>query len=314
MRIVRDFEHCPDECKNSVVALGNFDGVHRGHRAIIETCIAEAKRSNRKAAIMTFEPHPREFFTRGESKLRLYSFRRKMEAFAQWDAVATVFIARFNARLAALTAEAFAHDLLKAQLGVAHIVTGHDFAFGKGRQGNTALLAQTFGFTAVAPVSDETGAPVSSSRIRAALAEGKPHEAEALLGRPYTISGHVRSGEQRGRTLGFPTANLSLNRLFVPRLGIYAARATLGGNTYDAVASIGTKPTFTATKPLLEVHCFDFARQCYGERMQVELVSFIRDEQKFDDAAALRARMEDDALAAKSILSKNRGMPYAHCS
>lgn len=309
MDIIRDLEHCPAGAKGAVVALGNFDGLHLGHQAILRRTIEEAKKAGRKAAVMSFEPHPREFFARDHQPLRIYPLRRKLQLLKETGGIDTVFLARFNRKLASTNAQGFVEDILHRQLSVHHIVTGYNFAFGKNRQGDTAFLESItpglgIDFTRVAPVETAQGAPVSSSAIRAFLAQGETQKAAELLGRPYSIGGRVRGGDARGRTLGFPTANLWLKTLFRPRFGIYAARIIFhkDGARHDGVASIGIRPTFSTDRPLLEVHCFDLSRMFYGEYIEVQLLEFIREEKKFERVDDLIAQMEIDAVAAKRLL------------
>ena len=344
MRIIRDLASIPADARGATVALGNFDGVHLGHLAILRHTIATAKATGGKAAVMTFEPHPREFFSKSGEKLRLYSFRDKVKLLKA-AGIELLFVMRFNHKLASLSAHAFVEELLHKTLSVRHVVTGYNFAFGKGRQGNTEFLDKTaaalgIGYTACPPVYDAQGEPVSSSAIRAALAAGDMEKASFLLGRPYAVTGRVQRGERRGRKLGFPTANLSLDRLFKPRLGIYAARISVipsptggglgwgqscaewksnakqaspppslppaGGGVYDGVASIGVNPTFGTHKPLLEAHIFDKDMDLYGRRLRVELSGFIRDERRFDDVGALKMQMAEDARVARRILDDRR--------
>jgi riboflavin kinase/FMN adenylyltransferase len=306
MRIIRDTASCPPDYKCAAVALGNFDGVHRGHQEILRHAVAIAKAEGVKAAVMTFEPHPREFFSKSHEKLRLYPFRDKVELL-EAVGIEALFVMRFNKKSASVSAYDFVGSLLHRQLGVRHVVTGYNFAFGHNREGNTEFLDKTaaslgIGYTACPPVYDAAGAPVSSSAIRAALAAGDVKKAAMLLGRPYAISGRVRRGEGRGQTLGFPTANLSLVHLFKPRLGIYAVRVAIGDDWCKAVASIGAKPTFGAYEPLLEVHVFDRNETLYGKRLHVELLEFLRDEQRFDNAEALKLQMTDDCRKAREVL------------
>ncbi len=313
MRIVRDLHPLSNTHKGAAIALGNFDGVHLGHRAILDACVKEAKRLGCPAAVMTFEPHPREFFTKSEPKLRIASFHTKMALLAAHKDIDIVYLARFNRQFASTPAAVFVGDILHKHLGARHIVTGYNFAFGKGREGNAEFLAEeaarhAMSFTAIAPVLGAHGQPVSSSAIRTLLSLGNMESAAAMLGRPYRMSGHVKKGEQRGRALGFPTANLSLGKLFVPKLGIYAARVWFGNEAqpYDAVASIGTNPTFGGTEALLEVHIFDSSRMCYGHRLHVELLAFMRDEAKFPDAESLRVQMGKDCADARAVLQQKR--------
>ncbi len=313
MRVIRDLEHVSDDAHNAVMGLGNFDGVHRGHQVILRECAALAKAENTAAAVMTFAPHPREFFKPDSPPFHLYSLRRKLELFAD-AGIDIVFLARFNRQLAATGAESFIEDLLYAKLGVRHVVTGYNFAFGKGRAGDTEFLASEarklgFGFTAVPPVKDPGGAVISSTAIRAALAEGDLEKASHMLGRPYQIAGHVRHGDKRGRQLGFPTANLGLGKLFKPRLGVYAARLHDGNTWHEAVVNIGIRPTFSPSEPLLEAHVLSSGKalenpDLYGRFVRVELMDFIRDEKKFEGLEALKTQIGRDCDEARARLSR----------
>lgn len=305
MRIIRDFTHCATDAKGAVVALGNFDGVHAGHKAILRACVDEAKRLGVAPAVMTFFPHPREFFGRGSEALRLQSFRQKMLLFAE-AGIRTVFVVRFNARFASLTAESFVGDVLSKHLQARHIVTGYNFAFGKGRGGDTAYLAQAcaakgMGFTACAPVMHD-GAVVSSSAIRGLLAQGDTRQAAALLGRLFSIEGRIIHGEKRGKAMGYPTANIALGKLFRPRYGVYAVRVTGEGMRFDGVANLGIRPMFEIAEPLLEVHGFDISANLYGRRVQVALVEFIREERYFDSLEGLSRQIAEDEAAARQVL------------
>lgn len=312
MRIVRDLSNCPKEAKGAVIALGNFDGVHLGHQSIISHCVTLAKAEGKPAAVMTFEPHPREFFARQQGQhnpLRICSFHQK----AAWIAglgVKWLFVTRFNHRLAATPAKLFVEDILHGQLEAYHVVTGYNFAFGKGRGGDTAFLMQEakacgFSFTAHPAVEYSGGGSISSSHIRELLAKGEMKTVGKSLGRPYMITGKVRRGDQRGRVLGFPTANIALGKLFRPRYGVYAARARVAGDItwHDGVANLGIRPTFSNHEPLLETHLFSYHRDIYGKRLDVELVDFIRDEKKFDTPDALKAHIAKDCEQAKRVLA-----------
>lgn len=317
MRIVRDFETCPAACQNAVVALGNFDGMHLGHQAILAECLRRARDGGIPAAVMTFEPHPREFFARripppagGGNHLRLYPLRRKLELMRELG-IDIVFLARFNVRFAALSAAQFVETVLHRQLAVRHVITGYNFAFGKNREGSTEFLEAAsrtagFGFTACPPVSTE-GQPVSSSAIRALLAAGEIRQASLLLGRAYAIEGRVKHGEARGRALGFATANLPLDALCKPRFGVYAIRASVDGQWHAGVANIGTRPTFGLHTPILEAHLFDASLTLYGKRLRVELVEFIREEKRFDGPEALKAQIAADCDQARRILEHVHG-------
>ncbi|MBY0407311.1 MAG: riboflavin biosynthesis protein RibF, partial [Rickettsiales bacterium] len=224
-----------------------------------------------------------------------------------------VFLARFNAAFAGLSPQAFVADILAGQLGASHIVTGYNFAFGKGRGGDTAFLAQAaekcgisggMGFTACAQVTGPDGEAVSSSAIRAHLQAGRVRQAAALLGRDYAIEGRVIHGDKRGRELGWPTANITLGKLFLPAYGVYAVRLEMdGGETYDGVANFGIRPMFAVEAPLLEVHAFGLERAIYGQRVRVAMVDYLREERYFDTLDGLKAQIEADAQAARRILT-----------
>jgi len=307
MTIIRDLEHCPDACKGAVIALGNFDGVHLGHESIIAECMGLAKTHGAPSAVMTFEPHPRQFFSPSHESLRIYSLKQKIELLRDYG-IEHIFLMRFNGRLAATSADDFV-NLLHKQLAVTHIVTGYNFAFGKGRAGDTQFLTEkaralNFGFTAHAQINTREGKTISSTAIRQALKEGDMPAAAAMLGRLYAVCGHVAHGEKRGRQLGFPTLNLPMSGLFKPRFGVYAARVRLQGDgrLYNAVANIGIKPTFGVSAPLLEAHCFGLAHEVYGRYATVELTAFIREERKFPSLEALKIQIAEDGKKAEALL------------
>ena len=303
MRITRDTRYCPTDAKGAVIALGNFDGVHIGHRAIIRRAVELAKELGTHAAVMTFEPHPREFFAPDAPRLRMYSLQQKLELLED-AGIEHVFLMRFNQALASTSASDFVEQILHRQLGARHVVTGYNFAFGKGRAGNTDMLASVaaqlgFGFTACQPVMLD-GKAVSSSAIRALLAEGELEEANRMLGMHYHLCGRVRSGAARGRTIGYPTANIALDRFFKPKLGVYAVQARLPGSEWHhGIANIGIKPTFNLTTPMLEVHLFDFDQMIYGQKLEVALNAFLRPEIRFASVEALLEQIRSDVEHAK---------------
>ncbi len=282
--------------------LGNFDGMHRGHTALIGECVSLAHRLGAKPAVMTFEPHPREFFSPDKKPVSIYSFRQKAEHMKTLG-IECVFAVRFNTRLAAMSAHDFVHSILWRSLEVKHVLTGYDFAFGKGRSGNIDFLASQagslgFGFSVLPAVvdGDET---LSTSAIRAALAQGDIAKASRMLGHAYFLEGHVSHGNKRGQSIGFPTANIRMHHLCPPRFGVYAVRARVEGIWHDGIANLGIKPTFGEHKPLLEVHLFDFHQTIYGKNIRVEFLHFIRDEQSFSGIDALRAQITADIAQAR---------------
>jgi riboflavin kinase/FMN adenylyltransferase len=262
MRIVRHYRNAPQEAKGAVIALGNFDGVHRGHQALIAEAGRIAQSAQCPLAAMVFEPYPREFFQPNAEPFRLTSFRAKTNLLAN-AGVEIVFVLRFDGTLAGKLAQDFVMEVLVRDLAAAHVVVGEDFRFGKGRGGDAAVLAymgqmEGFGVTVFKAVI-EGGEKISSSKVRAALKAGKPDEAAHLLGHWWTIEGHVAHGDARGRALGFPTANLRLEpNLLRPKCGVYAVRAQHGTNWYGGAANFGVRPMFALPAPLLEVHLFGF--------------------------------------------------------
>jgi riboflavin kinase / FMN adenylyltransferase len=279
------------------LTIGNFDGVHRGHRALIERVSAKAQEAKLTSCILTFEPHPREFFAAGAAPARLTRLRDKLELMAR-AGVEHVHVARFDARFAALSAERFISDVLIRGLGVQWLLVGRDFRFGARRAGDLSTLQnQGFAVESMPDVLFE-GKRVSSSAVRAALAAGDLAEGERLLGHPYTISGRVAHGAKLGRGLGFPTANIVLRRA-PPLAGIFVVEVDRFGR---GVASIGRRPTVNPVPvPLLEVHLFDYDADLYGEHLRVRFLKKLRDEQKYDGLPALQAAIARDARQAREF-------------
>jgi riboflavin kinase / FMN adenylyltransferase len=302
--ICRDGEPVPERLKGAVAAIGNFDGVHRGHRHLLDLAL----NSGRPAAVVTFEPHPRTFFQPDRPLFRLTPEPVKLAIFARLG-LAGVFQREFNGALAALTAADFV-ELLAHELELSGVVIGHDFHFGRGREGNPARMAELCreqGLDCiVAPAVVEGTEPVSSSAIRAALEAGDIATANRLLGYRWFIRAEVRHGDKRGRDLGYPTANMRLSDDCRLRHGIYAVRASIGGRLVDGVASFGRRPTFDNGAPLLEVHLFDFTGDLYGQTMDVEFIGWIRGEERFDGIDALIAQMDRDSVEAKRMLAGDR--------
>ena len=303
MQIFRHYEHLPAVARGAAVAIGNFDGVHRGHQALI----AHTKTLEQKLGILVFEPHPQEFFRPTGERFRLTPFRAKARLLERFGAD-VLYALHFDANLAALSADDFIAKVLVEGIGAAHIVVGEDFQFGKGRTGNVELLrkhARDTGF-AVSTfdlVGEGPETKISSTRIREALRAGQPQEAARLLGHWWTVEGRVEAGDKRGRTIGFPTANVSLEGYLEPALGVYAVRVELGGSTYDGVANFGRRPTFDKKDVLLEVHIFDFAGDIYGQQIVVSFIAHLRPERKFAGLDALKAQIAEDAKAARILLN-----------
>ena len=292
--------------RGASVAMGNFDGVHLGHQAVI----ALAARLGPPLGIVTFEPHPREFFAPAAPPFRLMNAGARSHRLEKLG-VTEIYELPFDAALSGMEAETFVAEVLVAGLGVAHVTVGADFCFGKGRKGDVETLRHEaarhgFGVT-VAGLVEEGGAQISSTAIRAALSEGRPRDAARMLGHWHRIEGPVLHGEKRGRELGFPTANMALDGLHVPRLGIYAARVeVLTGphpGHYDGAASLGIRPMFGGSHPNLETHLFDFAGDLYGQHLSVALVDYLRPEMTFDGLPGLIAQMDADCARAREILA-----------
>ncbi len=287
------------------LTIGNFDGVHRGHQAMLTRLIEAAEDLRLPSAILTFDPHPREFFAAANAPPRLSTLRAKLDLFRAYG-VATTFVARFDARLAALTAGEFVRDVLERGLDARWVLVGDDFRFGRGRTGDLGFLRATacrFSVEAMRTVHVD-GERASSSAVRAALASGNLAHATALLGRSYAITGHVAHGDKLGRDLGFPTANVALRRP-PPLTGIFAVRVHgLSGVPRAGVASVGVRPTVKADgKPLLEVFLLDFDESIYGRRITVEFLHKLRDEERYPDVDALTRQIGRDVTHAREYFA-----------
>lgn len=303
--VLRTAGPLPEALAHPVIAIGNFDGVHRGHRAVIGTAIDQARSLGRPALAMTFEPHPRAFFRPDEPMFRLTPEPMKLRRLAETGLDGAVVLP-FNAAIAGLEAEAFVADLLVGQLGVSMVVAGYDFHFGKGRGGSPSFLreaGQRHGFPVeiVPPLLDE-GAQISSSVIRAALAQGRVEQAAHMLGAPWAVEAEVIHGDKRGRELGYPTANMRLDPATTLAHGIYAVTVTIDGVTHKGVASHGRRPTFDDGAPRLETFIFDFSGDLYGHVLTVAFHAYLRPELKFDSIDALIAQMDVDSARARAAL------------
>jgi riboflavin kinase/FMN adenylyltransferase len=305
MQIFHDWRDLPPDARGGTVALGNFDGVHRGHAHLLRA--AHAARPDAPLAVLTFEPHPRELFRPDDPQFHLTLPAERAAALAAFG-VQLIYELPFDHAFSEMSAEAFVAEVLHAGIGARHLLSGPDFAFGHRRGGDVALLAARaealgMGLTVVTPLGDEAG-PISSTRIRRALQDGYPERARALLGRPWTITGTVQHGDARGRTIGFPTANIPLGRHLEPARGVYAVTVRLpGGGLHPGVANIGRRPTVSAgVESRLEVHLFDFAADLYDAELSVGLHAFIRSERRFAGLAELRAQIAADAAEARRLL------------
>lgn len=296
----------PNDARGAAIALGNFDGVHAGHQAVIASAADVADELGVALGVAVFEPHPRRFFKPDAPPFRLQSARQRARALSELG-VEEVFEIGFDAGLAGSTDREFAERVLRDLLGVAHVSVGADFEFGKGRCGNAESLARLgdelgFSVEAVAPVGGDD--KVSSTGIREAIARGDMAAATEMLTRPWAIEGEVLKGFQRGRTLGFPTANVAMSEYVRPRLGVYAVRVDVGdGVLLPGVASVGVNPTVGALpEPLLEAHLLDFSGDLYGRTIEVELIAFLRDEAHFDSLGELKRQMTQDVIDARRAL------------
>ncbi len=309
MRIHRDTTYLTGADKGASAAIGNFDGVHLGHQAVLK--IADNANKDAPLGVVTFEPHPREFFAPDAPAFRLMNPAAKAHRLEQLG-VRHLYELPFNERMAALSPREFCEEIISSQLGLAHVTVGADFCFGKGRAGNSATLTtlgQELGFgVTITELVDTGGIEVSSTRIRQALSDGRPEDAAKMLGHLHRIEGEVIRGEQRGRELGYPTANMSIDGLHPPKFGVYAVKLdVLTGHqkgSYLGVASIGTRPMFGENNPNIETYLFDFVGDLYGAELSVALVAYLRPEAKFDSLDDLIAQMDDDSKMARDILSE----------
>ena len=297
----------PDNLKGSIVALGNFDGFHLGHQAVVSRAVARAFHERRPVIVATFDPHPVRFFRPGVPPFRLTTLDQREMLFAHAGADA-MLVFEFGAELASMDAEAFVAEVLAKRIGAAGVVTGDDFSFGKGRTGDAALLARVgaqhgIGAEAMAQVVLD-GERISSGRIREALIAGDTATATHMLTRDYAVEGVVQRGDQRGRELGYPTANLELGDYLRPKYGIYAVRVTLeDGSEHPGVSSLGVRPTVEPPQELLEAHLFGFDGDLYDRKIEVALHAYIREERKFDSSEALVAELRNDEAAARRLLA-----------
>ena len=308
--VIRDNTPATAIPKGSVVAMGNFDGVHLGHRAVIEAALQMGRSRGQPALALTFEPHPRSFFSPNTPQFRLTDEAGKLRLLAG-TGLAGAVVMTFDKTRAGTTAQDFIHHDLIERLGISGIAVGYDFHFGKGRVGSPSLLvneAPRLGIEVdVQAHIDIAERPVSSSAIRMALAEGQIEDATAMLGGPWFVTGEVIHGEKRGRELGYPTANIRLDKNCGLKHGIYAVRVGRGNARIDGVASFGRRPTFDNGAPLLEVFLFDFKSDLYGQELDVAFIGFIRDELKFDNIEALIRQMDDDSTRARAALAAAPG-------
>jgi len=314
MELIRGGHNLGPSHRGCVATIGNFDGVHRGHAAVIASLREAADQRGQPATVITFEPHPREFFAPGKAPARLTRLRDKLAALNAMG-VERVLCLPFGPRLASMSAQAFVDDLLVGGLGVSFLMVGDDFRFGKDRAGDFQFLAEAGerkGFeVARMPTLMEDGERISSTRIRDALAARDLATAERLLGRPYAIAGRVAHGDRVGRELGWPTVNINFDRTQPPLTGIYAVRVDGPGVTdHPGVASLGTRPTVGGERTLLEVHLFDYQGDLYGAHLTVRFVGWIRDEANLASMEALRDQIARDAEQARALLAPATGSAF----
>ncbi|MDO6520690.1 bifunctional riboflavin kinase/FAD synthetase [Shimia thalassica] len=308
MRIIRDYQYVDEQDRGASAAIGNFDGVHLGHQSVID--IARKANDDAPLGIVTFEPHPREFFAPDAPPFRLTSAETRANRLEKLG-VERLYELPFNATLSGLTPKEFARDVLADGLGLRHVVVGADFCFGKGRKG-TAEDLQAFGKemgfdVTIAPLVRDAETQVSSTEIRKALTEGRPRDAATMLGHWHRVDGPVIGGDQRGRDLGFPTANMSIDGLHPPKFGVYAVLVdVLEGphqGSYQGAASVGVRPMFGVNKANIETHIFDFSGDLYGTELSIALIDFLRPEWKFDGLEALVAQIDADCATCREILA-----------
>ncbi|MBA4350940.1 MAG: bifunctional riboflavin kinase/FMN adenylyltransferase [Rhodobacter sp.] len=306
MRVHHHWQDIDPAARGASVAMGNFDGLHLGHQSVIDL----ARRPGAPLGIVTFEPHPRQVFAPDAPPFRLMNAEARANRLAKIG-VEQLYQLPFDRALAGLTPEAFARDVLADGLGISHVVVGSDFCFGKGRAGTAAdlrALGATLGFdVTIAPLVAIAGIEVSSTAIRQALTDGRPRDAAAMLGHWHRIEGEVIHGEKRGRDLGYPTANMSVDGLHLPRFGVYAVKVDIltgpQAGSYMGAASLGVRPMFGENRPNLETFLFDFKGDLYGQHLSIAFVDFLRPELKFDGLEALITQMDADCTRARDILT-----------
>lgn len=307
VEVIRDWRDLPVSQRGAAVAVGAFDGVHRGHQAVIASARAAAQRLGAPLAVVSFDPHPRRLFQPEAAPFRLMTADQMARAMAPLG-VDRLYLIPFDREMAGMTDEEFARRVLSEGLGVAHAAVGFDFTFGKGRSGSPEALrtyGQDLGFTVSVTdrIDDVSGLKLSSSAVREALKAGDMDRAAAILGRPFVIQGEVIHGDKRGRTIGVPTANIAMGDYMRPAYGVYATRTRLpDGRVIKGVANLGVRPMFEIEQPLLEVWLLDFNESLYGQTLETELIAFLRGEMKFDGLDALKVQIEADAAAARAVL------------
>ncbi len=310
IEIVHGWRDLPEAQRGAAAAIGAFDGVHRGHQAVIGAAREAAGRLSAPLAVVTFEPHPRRWFQPEAAPFRLMTTDQMARALETLGA-ARLHVLPFDAEMAAMSDEAFARDVLASGLGLRHAAVGFDFTYGKGRTGSPEALTRIgrelgFSVSVTERVDDRSGLKLSSSAVREALAAGDMARATRILGRPFAIEGEVVHGDKRGRTIGVPTANVRMGDYMRPAYGVFATRTRLAdGRVIDGVANLGVRPMFETPEPLLEVWLFDFSGDLYGQVVETQLIERLRGEMSFDGLDALKVQIEADAQAARVALAQN---------
>jgi len=309
MQLIRGIHNITPQVRGCVLTIGNFDGVHLGHQEVLNGLKAKAKSLKLPSTVMTFEPQPQELFKGNKAPARLSRLRDKLSLLEDYD-IERLLCVRFDAKFSAMTARDFIEQLLVKQLGVKFLVVGDDFRFGHQRIGNFEMLKQAgqeFGFEVISTQSLRvSNARVSSTLVREHLAKGDITAATKMLGHPFVISGRVRHGQKLGRTIGFPTANIALERKVSPVQGVFAVAVKLDGATYQGVANIGKRPTVNGTRIQLEIHLFDFQGDIYGKRLDTHVLQLIRTEKKFDSFDLLKEQIKRDVIDAKAFFSAGK--------
>lgn len=303
MRFFHSWQKIPPFYQNAVIAIGNFDGFHKGHRTVVEQAVKIARQENRLVLLVTFEPHPNGFFRPSSKTFRITPTRSKVRAICQLP-IDGFCVFSFNQSFAAMTADAFIENVLINGLHAAHIVVGEDYGFGKNRLGDVAFIRKNYPnlpVTVVKKMRDQNGEIISSSRIRAFLRDGEVEKAAGLMERPFEIEGYVIHGNQLGRTIGFPTININPADSILPKFGVYAAKVEIDGVFFNAIANIGSRPTVNGKTVLLEAHILNFNDDLYGRRLRVQLLTFIRPEVHFNSIDELKAQITKDSEFIKRI-------------
>ena len=303
MRFFHTWQKIPSAYQNAVIAIGNFDGFHKGHRAVVEQAVQIAHNENRPVVLMTFEPHPSGFFRPGGKTFRITPIRSKIRAISQLP-IDGFCVFNFNRHFADMSADEFIQNVLIKGLHAAHIVVGEDYGFGKNRQGDVAYMRKNYPdlpVTAVKKLRDQNGEIISSSRIRAFLRDGEIEKASKLMEHPFEIEGYVIHGTKLGQKIGFPTINIVPGNSILPRIGVYAACVEINGESFRAVANIGFRPTVSGKSILLEAHILNFTGDLYGQRLRVRLQTFLRPEIHFKSVEELKAQIIKDSETAERI-------------